>query len=189
MKERYLFLTAFFIMFSLSACTPSPLKTLSIHPADFSKETQKVLDIVKDELAFFEYSTDETVSSCSIDLWQCENSQWVNAGKAQGAVEPGQHSLALQMADGVSIFSLSPEESGFTESHYDLPPGIDECVASGNWRLDRSIPIELEKEIPLWVMLGYDGHEMETGDFADFRSAPCAAGIAVTITFSAGGTE
>lgn len=52
-----------------------------IKESEFSEETQEVLKIIDEEMAFFDYTIDETVKSISIDIWIYENGQWINSGK------------------------------------------------------------------------------------------------------------
>ena len=50
-------------------------------------------------------------------------------------------------------------------------------------RIEEKTPFAIGEEVTLWAKLGVDGQQMEAGDLTkDFRSFPCTAGAAVTVT-------
>ena len=62
---------------------------------------------------------------------------------------------------------------------------FEESMGIGYSKIDREIPIELNKEIPICVKIGTSSNRMEVLDITeDFRKIECDAGIAVTITVS-----
>ena len=66
-----------------------------------------------------------------------------------------------------------------------LDTPFEESMGIGYSKIDREIPIELNKEIPICVKIGTSSNRMEVLDITeDFRKIECDAGIAVTITVS-----
>ena len=64
-----------------------------------------------------------------------------------------------------------------------LDTPFEESMGIGYSKIDREIPIELDKEIPICVKIGTSSNRMEVLDITeDFRKIECDAGIAVTIT-------
>ena len=50
-------------------------------------------------------------------------------------------------------------------------------------RIEQKTPFAIGEEVTLWAKLGVDGQQIEAGDLTkDFRSCPCTAGAAVTVT-------
>lgn len=50
-------------------------------------------------------------------------------------------------------------------------------------RIEEKTPFAIGEEVTLWAKLGVDGQQIEAGDLTkDFRSCPCTAGAAVTVT-------
>ena len=70
-------------------------------------------------------------------------------------------------------------------SYPSLDTPFEESMGIGYSKIDREIPIELNKEIPICVKIGTSSNRMEVLDITeDFRKIECDAGIAVTITVS-----
>lgn len=68
-------------------------------------------------------------------------------------------------------------------SYPSLDTPFEESMGIGYSKIDREIPIELDKEIPICVKIGTSSNRMEVLDITeDFRKIECDAGIAVTIT-------
>ena len=69
------------------------------------------------------------------------------------------------------------------EPYPSLDTPFEESMGIGYSKIDREIPIELNKEIPICVKIGTSSNRMEVLDITeDFRKIECDAGIAVTIT-------
>lgn len=186
MKKVFL-LFAFIIVISLSSCSSvGEGAGMTIRPCKFSKETQKVLNIIDDEIVFFDYDLDETVKFFSINLWFYKNGEWVADGKISNSINSLKNRIAIQLKESeVDVFSID-EMGGFTKYGL-LEPGMDfsnsTFVASN--RISEPTQIVLNEEIPLWVKVGTDKDSIQTGAFSssDFRNFDCNAGIAVTVTF------
>lgn len=184
MKKLTILAAAALMVTALTACGngKSPDK-MTISPGSFSEETQEVLKIIDDELLFFEYETDETVKSVSVDLWTYEEDEWINAGGTVGDLTAGGYQAAIRITDeACDIFQI--DESGHTKSSYKSTVDFDASGLVVQSRLDNREPIVLNKEIILWVKLGTDNSSISSGVGQDFREADCNAGMAVTITFS-----
>lgn len=60
--------------------------------------------------------------------------------------------------------------------------GFENSMGIGGSKIDRAIPIELNKGIPIWVKIGTESGKMSVMDITeDFRNNDCDAGIAVTL--------
>ena len=69
MKKTISILLAVAMLLSLCACSRNKRSVMNIRPSEFSKETQEVLDLLDDEIQFFDISLDETVKSYTISVW------------------------------------------------------------------------------------------------------------------------
>ena len=183
MKKWILLLAALLTAASFSACNASQADAMHIAASRFSKETQEVLQIVQEEYAFFDYTIDDTVGSCSIDFWLWEDGGWINAGKVEGSAEKGSHRIALRLTDGACDLYLM-DGDGFSKMSYPVSSGVNACSSTGGSRLETSAAIELDREIPLWAVFGSNGSSMALAELSDFRTTECDAGMAATITFS-----
>lgn len=80
---------------------------------------------------------------------------------------------------------IPSNENGVKYSLSTVDTPFDESTGVGGTRIDREVPIVLNKEIPLWVKIGTTANSMRVTDVTDdFRNAECNAGIAVTLTVS-----
>lgn len=69
MKKFTCLFIAIILVFSLCACSSSGGQGMSIKPSEFSKETREVLELLKDELQFFDVSLDESAKYFKISVW------------------------------------------------------------------------------------------------------------------------
>ena len=183
MKKATLLLAALLTLAALTACGTPQKAAMQLSASEFSDETTQVLGIVQDELAFFDYSIDDTVKSCSIDFWMFQDGQWINLGKVSGKAGAGQHRVAVRMTDSVcELYQM--EEEGYTKSSYPVSAGLNDCSSTGGSRLETVTAIEPDKEMVLWAMFGSNAPAMSLGNLDDFRTTECDAGLAATITFS-----
>lgn len=193
MKRLLACLMLLLSLLALTGCRKKPEPgAMTIAPAVFSQETQDVLRVLDQEIAFYDYTIDETIKSYAVALWLCENGTWTSAGMSYGNVQPGKARIAVRVTDGgVDLFSI--EESGYVKSSYPAMAQGDSGMAWASTRLNNPTAIRDGEEIPLWVRLGK--REDATGSTSitvyesDFRRGDCDAGVAVTITFSSKAVE
>jgi len=181
-------LLAGLLTFTLCACaqnTQDMQSGMYVRPSEFSEETAKVLELFDDELQFFDISLDETVKSFAISLWVYRDGEWEAGQSTYGGSEflPGR--IAIRLTE-TSFDLYTMDENGHTKLSCPVAETpFEESTGIGGARVDREIPIELHREIPLWVKIGTTENSMELMDITDdFRNAECNAGVAVTLTVS-----
>ena len=155
---------------------------MTIRPSEFSEETQKVLAVVDDELAFFDYAVDESIRSKSVNIWQYKDGQWVSAGQTFGDLDERKATIAIRLNDA-SYDIIEITDSG--RNKYSSKSVVDFSTAGAQSakRLDGPTTITAGTEIPLWVVLGYENDRIDTSNATgDFRQADCVSGLAVTVT-------
>ena len=181
MKKRFSGIVLLLLLaVGLTACGQAKS---TIRPSEFSKETQKALSIVDDELAFFDYAVDETIRSKSINIWQYKDGQWVSAGQTFGDLDEQKGQIAIRLnAASSDIFEIT--DSGYTKCSSKSVVDFLTDVSQSSKRLGEPTTITAGTEIPLWVVLGYEGDRIDTRNATgDFRQADCISGWAVTVTF------
>ena len=118
MKKRILPLLLI-LPLSLTACG-NQKDTMSISVSGFQRKPRKSLDLFSDELMLFDYRTDDTVQSVSIDLWSCTDGEWASAGKVSGAMNGKSTRLGLRLNE-YACDLYQTEGSGYTKSSYPCP--------------------------------------------------------------------
>lgn len=185
MKKIKCMLLAGLLIFTLCACSQNKPSAMYIKPSNFSEETQEILDLFDDEIQFFDISFDETAKSYAVSIWAYHDGEWVEDGTTAGNVDHLTGKIAVRLTEtGCDLYTI--DENGHVKYSFpfvDTP--FDESTGIGGTRIDREIPIELNKEIPLWVRIGTTADSMRVMEITDdFRNAECNAGIAVTLTVS-----
>ncbi|MDU4973653.1 MAG: hypothetical protein E6X19_13170 [Hungatella hathewayi] len=159
-------------------------ETMVIKPSEFSEETQDVLKIMDDEIAFFDYTVDETIKSMKIDIWEYKDGEWISSGGTSGNLESRDGRIAVRANEATyDIFEIV--ETGNVKTSYKSTVDFEKCVTKIASTLQRSTKIEPEKEISLWVKLGYNTTQaVSPGTAGNFREADCDAGLVMTAVFS-----
>lgn len=173
------------IAFSLCACSQDEQSAMYIKPTEFSEETLEVLDLFDDEIQFFDISLDESVKSFSISVWVYRDGEWIEEGKTRGNNDFSGKRIAIRLTEtGYDLYNIY--EDGHEKYSYPaLDTPFEESMGIGSSRIDREIPIELNKEIPILVKVGTSSNRMKVLNITeDFREIECNAGIAVTLTVS-----
>lgn len=170
-----------FVIVWLTACGKTQSDSMVIGRSEFSQETNQVLQIIDDEIAFFDYSVDDSVKSLSIDIWQWQNGSWNNLGQIIGDIGDSRQIAIKLDENSYEIFQITKD--GHTKSSYPNTADFSKSGMKSDYRLSNTATIEINKEIPLWVRLGTDKNFMEADSSIEFRNADCNAGLAVTITF------
>lgn len=156
-----------------------------IMPSQFSEETLEVLEVLDHEIQFFDISLNETAKSHTVSVWVYRDGQWHEDGKSYGETKFLGDRYAIRLTE-TSCELISMDENGHTRSTYPvLDTSFDKSMASAGWRLNEKQTVELNKEMPLWVMIGFKDGSFQVSDLKEnFREIECEAGIAVTITVS-----
>ncbi len=185
MKKIFILLLLLLTIVSMAGCEQKQDYDMSIKPSEFSEETLKVLEVFDNELKFFDINANETVKSHTVTIWVYKDGEWREDGKTFGGIEHLGDQIAINLSEsGYKIFSI--DENG--HSTYSCPTinsDFESSIGIGWTYIDREIPIELNKEIPIWVMVGTEDGSIEVMDITeDFRNIECNAGVAVTLTIS-----
>ena len=185
MKKTISVLLAVAMIFSLCACSQNKQSGISIKPTEFLEETLAVLDLFDDEIQFFDISLDENVKSFESSVWVYRDGEWFEDGKTHGNNDFLGKRIAIRLTENsYELYNIS--DNGHEKYSYpSLDTPFEESMGIGYSKIDREIPIELNKEIPICVKIGTSSNRMEVLDITeDFRKIECDAGIAVTITVS-----
>lgn len=169
----------------VTACSQTENYSMSIKPSEFSEETLKVLDLFDDELQFFNVKLNKTVKSYTMSVWVYRDGEWHEDGKTTGKIDFLSNQIAIKLTDN-SYDLFVVDDSGHIKYSYPvLETDFENSMGIGGSRVDREIPIELNKEMPIWVKIGTDKNSMSVTDITeDFRNSDCNAGIAITLTVS-----
>ncbi|MEF2795520.1 MAG: hypothetical protein U0N62_08595 [Hydrogeniiclostridium sp.] len=155
---------------------------MTVKPSEFTEETQNVLQIIDNEIVFFDYQVSDLIRSVSVNIWSCVDGEWVSVGKSYGNLASQEGRLAVRLLDGSwDIFFI--DEDGTSKTSYKGAPDVEECAATAGYRLSQPVEIEPGKAITLWSVLGFDTNAVVQVT-ADFRDSECTAGTAATVTFS-----
>ena len=173
------------LAFTLCACSQDKQSAMYIKPSEFSDETLEVLDLFDDEIQFFDISLDGSVKSHTISVWVYRDGEWIEDGKTSGNIDYLTGRIAVRLTE-TSYDLYTIDESGHVKYSYPtLETPFEESTGIGGTRIDREIPIELNKEMPIWIKIGTTKNNMKVMDITDdFRNADCNAGIAITLTVS-----
>ena len=162
------------------------VKPMTIRPTVFSEETQRVLDILDDEVMFFTYATDETVQSMALDIWFYEDGEWNNAGAVKGGQESVTQDIVLRIKD-TEIDVIQVHEYGQSKYTYPVTMEFTAAQMTVEDRLQITEDIVVGEEIVLYSKVSTDDTSIRSE--TDFRDMDCTAGMAVTVTFSAEAAE
>ena len=185
MKKLVSLAAALILLASLTACGSQKQANMTIKPSVFSEETEEVLSLFHDEIQFFDIKIDDTVKSYNMVLWVYQNGEWEEFGRTEGEAEFLGSRIAIRLCPNRYELYMVDETGNTKFSYPNIDAGFENSIAKGGERIDREIPLELNKETPIWVQIGTDTGSMRVGDITDdFRQADCNAGIAVTLTVS-----
>ncbi len=182
---KKLIIVLLFASIILTACSLLSKDTMSIKPSEISKETAKVLELLDNELQFFDITLNETAKSYTMSVWVYRNGEWFEDGKIAGGIEflPGQ--IAMRLTDSSYDLYVIDKNGHAKYSYPVLETGFENSNAIGGTRIDDVTLLELNEETPIWVKLGTDTRSMSVLDITeDFRTFNCNAGIAITLTVS-----
>ena len=152
--------------------------------AEFSQETQRVLDLLQNKIYFFDYTIDESIKANSIELWSCTDGVWESSGKSYGNIDAGKRQIAIQIEDNyVEFFDI--DDSGYSSARLNLSEEQMKDPNMGTMSTYCTNPVEIEpnKEIALWARWSDEGESAAGHSLNDFREGYCDKGLAVTVTF------
>lgn len=201
MKKYTLLALMLLLVLMLTACSskptepeatevPTPEPTvyidpnlMTIRPAEFSEETQQVLDILNTNLTFFDYTVDESIRSMNLEMWNLSDAGWTSTGRTLGNIDSTEGRIGISLT-GATYDLYIIDEGDTHKVSYDALSGFEAQPSILGSRLSESSPIVSDQEVELWMRLGAGCTNNSFASLADFRSADCQTGLAVTVTFS-----
>lgn len=190
MKKFTCLFIAIILVFSLCACSSSGGQGMSIKPSEFSKETREVLELLKDELQFFDVSLDESAKYFKISVWVKRDGEWLDVGGVSDEISWMPARIAVRLTDDSFELYLI-DDKGQVGVSYPLEDDFDNSADFVNSaaffgsKIDSETPLELNKELTLWAKYGTEKTSIEASAAQhDFRDVDCNAGTVVTLTVS-----
>ncbi len=160
---------------------------LSVAPSSFSRETTEVLRPFQSELQFVDLTLNEDAKQWKISLWSYRDGEWEEGSMMFDKVKEKPKSLrvAIRLTTKECDLYLI-DEDGFSKASYSIiGTNFEQTQTVIDQRIEQKTPFAIGEEVTLWAKLGVDGQQVEAGDLTkDFRSFPCTAGAAVTVTIS-----
>ena len=173
---------------SIACCACSMQKPeLSVAPSSFSRETTEVLRPFQSELQFVDLKLNEDAKQWKISLWSYRDGEWKEQGKMFEKVKQKSESLriAIRLTTEECTFYTMDGTRPSSISFEKIDSGFEQTQTVIDQRIEQKTPFAIGEEVTLWAKLGVDGQQVEAGDLTkDFRSFPCTAGAAVTVTIS-----
>jgi len=160
----------------------SPNSQMYIKPSVFSEETQQILELLDEEITFFDIVLNDNVKSYAISLWIFNDGKWSEQGKILGDNSADAHRIAAKITGDTCVL-YSIDENGHSKCTYrDLNISFEESLGIISSKIHSETFIELDTEIPVWVKIGNDENHLESLDLDNFKNAKCNAGFAITFT-------
>lgn len=171
---------------AIACCACSMQKPeLSVAPSSFSRETTEVLRPFQSELQFVDLKLNEDAKQWKISLWSYRDGEWKCQGSVVDEIKPGAQSLrfAVRLTTEECTF-YTMDGTGPSSMRFEkIDSDFEQAGSEIGRRIEEKTPFAIGEEVTLWAKLGVDGQQMEAGDLTkDFRSFPCTAGAAVTVT-------
>lgn len=171
---------------SIACCACSMQKPeLSVAPSSFSRETTEVLRPFQSELQFVDLKLNEDAKQWKISLWSYRDGEWKCQGSVVDEIKPGAQSLrfAVRLTTEECTFYTMDGTGPSSISFEKIDSDFEQAGSEIGRRIEEKTPFAIGEEVTLWAKLGVDGQQIEAGDLTkDFRSFPCTAGAAVTVT-------
>ena len=156
-----------------------------VAPSSFSRETTEVLRPFQSELQFVDLNLNEDAKQWKISLWSYHDGEWKEQGKMFEKIKQKPESLRIAIRLTTKECDLYLiDENGFSKASYSsIGTGFEQTQTVIDQRIEQKTPFAIGEEVTLWTKLGVDGQQVEARDLTkDFRSCPCTAGAAVTMT-------
>lgn len=158
---------------------------LSVAPSSFSRETTEVLRPFQSELQFVDLTLNEDAKQWKISLWSYRDGEWECQGSVVDEIKPGTQSLrfAVRLTSEECTFYTMDGTKPSSISFEKIDSDFEQTQTVIDQRIEQKTPFAIGEEVTLWAKLGVDGQQVEAGDLTkDFRSFPCTAGAAVSMT-------
>lgn len=201
MKKNLLPLTALGLSLMLiSGCQtakpaqPETSAVTAVAPYENTEETRQLLRLFPDSFStyIFDYTLDASVNRLTLTV------QTLTADKTWETVDSPEISDPLSRQGQILIqytqkgelnCSFAEKDGGSAYSSYDaLPLNLDDNLMRGYLPQTKKVVGELDKPIPLVLILAKDGSTMETADLETALTNPenldCDEALLVTLTFS-----
>ena len=158
------------------------VEEMVIKPTKFSEETNKVLELIDNEIQFYDISINESAKSFEISIWNYVDEKWEQGSISYGEIEYLEEQIAIRITDSTyELFHIS--DTGHTKMKSDIQVTFDNSTSIIKSKLSNEEKIELNKEIVIFYKIGTNKTSFSTSEFdEDFREFDCNAGIVVTIT-------
>ncbi len=184
MKKILSLILSAIICLSLVACSSANTKTSnapSIKPSEFSAETTTILNLFDDEIMFFDFTVDETIKSCSVNVFNYIDDEWKEIGSMQSSIQKTDNQIAVKInEDSYEVFVIDESgHSAYTSPEVDF--SFDETTAQLWSKFSNPQDIVIGEEIQLFAKIGNNGNNLSLD--GNFREADCTQGFAITITF------
>ena len=173
---------------AIACCACSMQKPeLSVAPSSLSRETTEVLRPFQSELQFVDLNLNEDAKQWKISLWSYRDGEWKCQGSVVDEIKSGAQSLrfAVRLTSEECTFYTMDGTNPSSISFEKIDSDFEQTQTVIDQRIEQKTPFAIGEEVTLWAKLGVDGQQVEAGNLTkDFRSFPCTAGAAVTVTIS-----
>lgn len=158
-------------------------ESMHIKPSEFSEETLDVLELLDDEIQFFDIQLNDTAKSFTISIWQYQDDQWCEIGTSSGQAEFLGNRLAIRL-DETTYEIIHIDENGHSSIKSPaLDSKFEETMAKISWKIDQEESLEINKEKVILAKIGTNKNEFSTSIIStDFKEIECDAGIIITLT-------
>ena len=185
MKKLLSLIISATLCLSITACSnqvQTQEETMVIKPSDFSEETMQVIDILGDDVLFFDFVVDDSVKSYSIEAFIYKDNDWQDYGYTSGNIDDTNNRIAIKSdEEGYDIHTIY--DNGVIGYNADVAyDAFDSTTQQGSYKITSTTDIIIDEEIVLWCKIGNVGNGLAIT--SDFRNADCTAGMAFTVTFS-----
>lgn len=187
MKKMMAFVVMLTCFSLLSGCGGKVMEknqeSMHIKPSEFSEETLDVLELLDDEIQFFDIQLNDTAKSFSISIWQYQDDQWCEIGTSSGQAEFLGNRLAIRL-DETTYEIIHIDENGHSSIKSPaLDSKFEETMAKISWKIDQEESLEINKEKVILAKIGTNKNEFSTSIISsDFKEIECEAGIIITLT-------
>lgn len=171
------------LIFTLVSCSQEKQNKMSIKPSNFSNETNEILELINDQINFFDISFDKSAKYQKISAWIIKNGEWIEIGNNISEVNTPKERIGIRlMNDNFDIFTFSDKHNKgkYTYSTKSKITNIDTPM---NFKISENTHIELNKETTL--LLKISSNKNNSIDITkDFRKIDSDEGIAITLIVS-----
>ena len=152
---------------------------------EFMDHGLKIEKQVTDGLLDIAKKLNEDAKQWKISLWSYHDGEWKCQGSVVDEIKPGIQSVrfAVRLTTEECTFYTMDGTRPSSISFEKIDSDFEQTQTVIDQRIEQKTPFAIGEEVTLWAKLGVDGQQIEAGDLTkDFRSCPCTAGAAVTVT-------